>query len=542
MPAPSASRATARQRDHRPALLALLPARGARARAARPRARRSPARVGAFEDEGWRVRKDGSLFWANVVITAMRDSARQAARLRQGHARPDASDATTKRRCARARSASGCSSKASPTTPSSCSTPTAGSRPGTSAPSASRATRPARSSGRHFSIFYPQEARGQRLARARAARSPPRTAASSTTAGACARTARCSGPTSRSPRCATRTGRLLGFAKLTRDLTESKRIEAIELAGQQREELLRGRAQRAHGGAARDPHQGRIPRHAVARAAHAAERDPRLDADPAARPGRDEPAASTRAVEVIDRNARAQVQLIDDLLDLSRIMTGKIRLDLRQVSLLGDRAGARSSRPSPSRRAKDIRLHEHPRPVARRSVSGDRARLQQVVWNLLTNAIKFTPKGGQVQVLLQRVNSHVELSVSDTGIGIPANFLPQVFERFSQRDSSTTRAMAASGLGLAISKQLVELHGGTIRVASRRRGHGRDVLRRAADLDRAGRRTSARAPHPTQSNESGESVELRAAQAGRRARLRRRRRAGRARAAASACSRTRAPR
>jgi CheY-like chemotaxis protein len=105
-------------------------------------------------------------------------------------------------------------------------------------------------------------------------------------------------------------------------------------------------------------------------------------------------------------------------------------------------------------------------------VSGDGGRLQQVVWNLLTNAIKFTPKAGQVQVLLQRVNSHIELRVADTGIGIPANFLPLVFDRFSQRDSSTTRSHGGLGLGLAISRQLVELHGGSIRAASPGEGGG----------------------------------------------------------------------
>ena len=105
-------------------------------------------------------------------------------------------------------------------------------------------------------------------------------------------------------------------------------------------------------------------------------------------------------------------------------------------------------------------------------ISADSGRLQQVVWNLLTNAIKFTPKGGQVQVLLQRVNSHLELSVSDTGIGIPPDFLPHVFDRFSQLDSSTTRAFGGLGLGLAIAKQLVELHGGSIRAASQGENKG----------------------------------------------------------------------
>jgi hypothetical protein len=105
-------------------------------------------------------------------------------------------------------------------------------------------------------------------------------------------------------------------------------------------------------------------------------------------------------------------------------------------------------------------------------VNADGTRLQQVVWNLLTNAIKFTPKGGQVQVLLQRVNSHLELSVSDTGIGIPPSYLPHVFDRFSQKDSSTTRNFGGLGLGLAICKQLVELHGGSIRAASLGEGKG----------------------------------------------------------------------
>ena len=126
----------------------------------------------------------------------------------------------------------------------------------------------------------------------------------------------------------------------------------------------------------------------------------------------------------------------------------------------------------PAARAKDIRLKAHSRPVANVSVSADGSRLQQVVWNLLSNAIKFTPRAAKVQVLLQRVNSHIELSVSDTGIGIPPSFLPHVFDRFSQRDSSTTRSYGGLGLGLAISKQLVELHGGSIRVASQGEGKG----------------------------------------------------------------------
>jgi hypothetical protein len=180
--------------------------------------------------------------------------------------------------------------------------------------------------------------------------------------------------------------------------------------------------------------------------------------------------AQRRAIEVIDRNARAQVKLIDDLLDLSRITTGKLRLDLHQVSFASIVEAALDTA-MPAATAKDIRLKAI-LGATQDVVSADSARLQQVVWNLLTNAIKFTPKGGQIQVLLQRVNSHLELSVSDTGIGIAANYLPHVFERFSQWDSSTTRSVGGLGLGLAISKQLVELHGGIIKAASKGEGLG----------------------------------------------------------------------
>jgi CheY-like chemotaxis protein len=151
-------------------------------------------------------------------------------------------------------------------------------------------------------------------------------------------------------------------------------------------------------------------------------------------------------------------------------MAGKIRLDLQQVPLpTVIEAAVDSARPAAE--AKDIRLKTVVAPVPA-TVNADGARLQQVVWNLLTNAIKFTPKGGQVHVVLQRVDSHFELSVSDTGIGIPPSFLPHVFDRFSQRDSSTTRAFGGLGLGLAIAKQLVELHGGTISVTSQGEGLG----------------------------------------------------------------------
>jgi CheY-like chemotaxis protein len=186
--------------------------------------------------------------------------------------------------------------------------------------------------------------------------------------------------------------------------------------------------------------------------------------------GNPDAAEFQRGMEVIERNARAQVALIDDLLDLSRIMSGRFRLDVQQVGLLDIVKGALDSI-EPAAQSKGVRLESilDPQSVI---VSGDPGRLQQIFWNLLSNAIKFTPKGGKVQVLLQRVNSHIEFSVSDTGIGISADFLPHVFERFSQKDSSTHREYGGLGLGLAICKQLVDLHGGSIQAKSMGEGQG----------------------------------------------------------------------
>jgi PAS domain S-box-containing protein len=181
-------------------------------------------------------------------------------------------------------------------------------------------------------------------------------------------------------------------------------------------------------------------------------------------------ATSRRALETIERNAHAQVQLIDDILDVSRIIRGKLRLNVRPCELTPVIEAAVDS-VRPAAEAKGIRLHVVLDPRAG-PVSGDPDRLQQVVWNLLTNAVKFTPKDGRVQVLLRRVNSHLELTVSDTGQGIEEKFLPFVFDRFRQADPSTTRVHGGLGLGLAIVRHLVELHGGTVTVESRGKGEG----------------------------------------------------------------------
>jgi signal transduction histidine kinase/CheY-like chemotaxis protein len=183
-----------------------------------------------------------------------------------------------------------------------------------------------------------------------------------------------------------------------------------------------------------------------------------------------EPDQIRAGVEVIERNARAQAQIIEDLLDMSRIIAGQIRLDVQQVDL-ADVVESALGTVRPAAEAKGIRLHTLVDPKVG-AVRGDPQRLQQIVWNLLSNAIKFTPKDGRVEVSIARVNSHVEIAVADTGQGIRSEFLPHVFDRFRQADGSTTRRHSGLGLGLSIVKQLVELHGGTIRAKSAGAGQG----------------------------------------------------------------------
>jgi PAS domain S-box-containing protein len=188
------------------------------------------------------------------------------------------------------------------------------------------------------------------------------------------------------------------------------------------------------------------------------------------RAGTNDPADLADGLATIERNARAQAQIIEDLLDMSRIISGKVRLDVQRVELAPVVQTAVGTA-KPSADAKGIRLGAVLDPLAG-PVSGDPNRIQQILWNLLSNAIKFTPRGGRVEVLLERVNSHLEISVSDTGEGINPDFLPFVFDRFRQADASTTRRHGGLGLGLSIVKQLVELHGGTIRVKSEGAGKG----------------------------------------------------------------------
>jgi len=257
-------------------------------------------------------------------------------------------------------------------------------------------------------------------------------------------------------------GRIVGASKIARDITERKRIEAERTALLAREQAARAEADAAN--RAKDEflavvsHELRTPLNAVygwARMLQA---------------GQISGEEARRALATIVRNANAQVQLIDDLLDVSRIITGKMRLAVRPVDLrVVVEAALDTVRPAAE--AKSIRLQSVLDPRAA-PITGDPNRLQQVVWNLLINAVKFTPKGGRVQVHLQRVNSHVEIVVSDTGQGIAADVLPFIFDRFRQADSSSTRVHAGLGVGLALVKHLVELHGGSVAAQSPGEGRG----------------------------------------------------------------------
>jgi CheY-like chemotaxis protein/anti-sigma regulatory factor (Ser/Thr protein kinase) len=179
---------------------------------------------------------------------------------------------------------------------------------------------------------------------------------------------------------------------------------------------------------------------------------------------------AARGLETLERNATLLTQIVEDVLDVSRIVSGKIRLDVQPVELpiIVDDAVATLQ---PAADAKGIRVQTMVDPRVG-PVSGDPGRLQQVVWNLVSNAVKFTQKNGRVQVRLERVNSHVEIVVSDTGIGIRPDFLPHVFERFRQAEAGTTRTTGGLGLGLAIVRHIVEMHGGTVEASSAGEGNG----------------------------------------------------------------------
>lgn len=257
-------------------------------------------------------------------------------------------------------------------------------------------------------------------------------------------------------------GEVVGASKVGRDITERKKAEAERETLLASERTARADAERASRAKeeflATLSHELRTPLNAILGWVHILTKKP---------PTED---SLKQGLAVIDRNARMQAQLIGDLLDMSRIISGKMRLDVQRVELpVVIEAALDAVRPAAE--AKNVRIQSMLEPITD-PVHGDPTRLQQVVWNLVSNAVKFTPRGGRVQIVLARVNSHIELTVSDTGKGIRTEFLPHVFERFRQSDGSPAREHGGLGLGLAIVKQLVELHGGAVMAASDGEGTG----------------------------------------------------------------------
>ena len=262
-----------------------------------------------------------------------------------------------------------------------------------------------------------------------------------------------------------RSGQVTGASKIARDITERKQIEGEREALLKSEREARSIAERA--ARSRDEflalvsHELRTPLNGMLGWAQYLKSQP-LDTSVA------------EGIDAIERGARTQATLIEDLLDMNRIASGRIALEIATVDLLTVIEAAIAT-VRPAAKSKQIELRLVP-DSTRRFVTGDATRLQQVFWNLLSNAVKFTPNGGSIEVILRQNDSHAEVTVKDTGMGIAPEFLPYVFERFRQADGSTSRAHGGLGLGLSIAKNLVELHGGTVRAESAGMGRGAELV------------------------------------------------------------------
>ena len=417
------------------------------------------AEVGRFEDEGWRLRKDGTRFWANVVITALRDkdgTLRGFGKVTRDLTERKIAEEAVRQSEERFRSlVEGVRDYAIFMLD-----PEGHVQSWSAGAEAIKGYKADEIIGKHFSIFYPEEdlqrdKPGYELKVA-------------------AEVGRFEDEGWRLRKDGTRfwanvvitalrdkDGTLRGFSKVTRDLTERKNAEEqrLQLA---REQVARTEAEAAS--RAKDEflatisHELRTPLNAI------------LGWGRMLRKSRLNEENFARGLDTIERNAKLQAQLIDDLLDVSRIISGKLRLTVMPVELAPIIEAAIDSI-KPAADAKDIRLQVMLDSHAG-LISGDPDRLQQIVWNLLSNAVKFTEKHGRIQVRLQRINSHVEIAISDNGRGISRGFLPYVFDRFRQADSSISRMHGGLGLGLAIVRHLVELHGGIVHAQSPGEGMG----------------------------------------------------------------------
>jgi PAS domain S-box-containing protein len=257
-------------------------------------------------------------------------------------------------------------------------------------------------------------------------------------------------------------GRLVGFIATATDIDTQKRVEEANRHLLASEQEARSNAEIANRTKdeflATVSHELRTPLNAI------------LGWTRMLRTGAVEPRGLARVLETIERNARVQTQLIEDILDVSRIIAGKLRVNVQRMDLHAvARAALDAVRPAAD--AKGVVLTSELEEGSQ-EFCGDPDRLQQVVGNLLANAVKFTPRDGRVEMRVQRARSEVEISVSDTGVGVAPDFLPHVFDRFRQADSSITRAQGGLGLGLAIVRHLVEVHGGTVHAESEGEGKG----------------------------------------------------------------------
>jgi PAS domain S-box-containing protein len=257
-------------------------------------------------------------------------------------------------------------------------------------------------------------------------------------------------------------GRVVGASKIARDVTEQKRAAAERDRLLEAERVARAEAERANrmkdDFVAMVSHELRTPLNAM------------LGWTQLMKRGRNDPALIQRGIDVVARNSRLQAQLISDLLDISRIVAGKLQLETRSVDL-GAIVGQSLETMEEEARAKGVVI-EPLLDDAGSLVSGDASRLQQICWNLLSNALKFTPRGGRVSVRLTFDGPWARLEVADSGVGIRPEFLPHVFDRFQQADLAITRQFGGLGLGLSIVKHLVELHGGAVEAASEGEGTG----------------------------------------------------------------------
>ena len=257
-------------------------------------------------------------------------------------------------------------------------------------------------------------------------------------------------------------GRVIGASKIARDVTDQKRAAAERDRLLEAERIARAEAERAN--RAKDDfvamvsHELRTPLNAILGWTQLMTR------------GRNDPALIQRGMDVVARNTRLQAQLISDLLDISRIVAGKLQLETRSVDLRSI-VGESLVTMEEEARSKGVVI-EQALDDAGALVSGDASRLQQICWNLVSNAVKFTPRGGRVRVGLTFDGPWARVEVADTGVGIRPEFLSHVFDRFQQADRSITRQFGGLGLGLSIVKHLVELHGGTVQAASEGEGKG----------------------------------------------------------------------